>query len=48
MGEGGCSRHSVAELELGMRLGDFIWRRRGEGLKISYLLPWQEVPLSVF
>lgn len=42
-GKGGCSRYSI--VELGMRLGDLIWRsrERGEGLKLAYLLSWLEL-----
>jgi hypothetical protein len=37
-----CSRWSVPEL--GVRLGDWIWRTgRSEGLQLGYLLPWATV-----
>lgn len=37
-GKEGCSRYFI--VELGMRLGDLIWRSRGrgEGLKLAYQL----------
>lgn len=37
--EGGCRRYPVVELR--MRVGDLIWRRRriGESLQLAYLLP---------
>jgi hypothetical protein len=36
--KGGCSRCPI--VELGMRMGDLIWRSRGrgEGLNLAYLL----------
>lgn len=39
-----CSRRSVPEL--GVRLGDCIWRTgRSEDLQLGYLLPWPQWPL---
>lgn len=48
-GEGGtgcCRRWSTKEL--GIRMGDWIWRNRGrdEDLQLAYLFPWPESPVG--
>lgn len=42
VGKRGCKRYSAAEL--GMRMGDCIWRGRGKGedLQLACLRPWPE------
>lgn len=40
-----CNKHSVAKL--GVRQGDWVWRKRSrdEDLQPLYLVPWQEQPV---
>lgn len=42
VGKGGCRRYFATEL--GVRLGDCIWRSRGKGedSQLAYLIPWSE------